>query len=131
MKYMLPILALSIFLTACSHRSDVEIRKSLPGTWHFVQASSSDKGDQSMFTIAPDGDFTNDVIRADGTLAFEIAGTFQVQDEYLIGTVTKHSQKGKSLPYVLRAKIYHADEREMVIGYDGMTNQLILKKDTK
>ena len=131
MKYTLPILALSVLLTACSHRSDAEIRKSLPGAWHFVQAPSSSTGDRSIFTIAANGDFTNDVVRSDGTLAVETAGTFQVQDGYLVGTVTKSSQKQQHVPFVLRAKIYQADESEMIIGIDGTTNRITIKKDTR
>ena len=131
MKNTLPILALSFIFAACSHRSDVEIRKSLPGTWHFVQAASSNKGSQNMLIIALDGSFTNDVIRADGTLATEIGGTFQVQDRYLVTTVTKDSRKSRSLPYVQRAKVIRADDREIIIGSDCTTQTTALKKDTR
>ena len=129
MKYTLPILAFSIFLTACSHRSDAEIRKSLPGSWHWAE-SSSNQG-RSVFMVSPSGDFTNDVIRPYGTVGAETAGTFQVQDGYLIGTVTKSSQKGQKVPFVLRTKIVRADDREMVIVADGTTNEITIKKDTR
>ena len=129
MKYTLPILALSIFLTACGHRSDAEIRKSLPGAWHFVMPSSNQ--DRSVFTISSSGDFTNDVIRPDGTTGSETSGTFQVQDGYLIATVTKSSQKSQKVPFVLRTKIVRADDREMVIVAAGTTNEITIKKDTR
>jgi hypothetical protein len=128
MKYTLPILALSIFLTACGHRSDAEIRKSLPGAWHFVMPSSNQ--DRSVFTISSSGDFTNDVIRPDGAMGPETSGTFQVQDGYLIATVTKSSQKGGRLPNVLRVKITRADNRVIVGSIEGMTNQITIQKDT-
>ena len=131
MKNTLRILALSLLLAACSHRGDAEIRKRLPGTWHVAQAASSHKGSQIIFVIAPDGGFTNDVIRADGTLAAEIGGTFQVQDRYLVGTVSKDSRKSRSLPYVQRAKIIRADDREIIIGSDCTAQTTALKKDTR
>jgi hypothetical protein len=129
MKYTIPILALSILLTACCHRSDAEIRKNLPGAWHFVESSSNQ--DRSVFTVSPSGDFTNVVIRPDGTVGAETAGTFQVQDGYLIGTVTKSSQKGQKVPFVLRTKIVRVDDTEMVVVADGTTNEITIKKDTR
>jgi hypothetical protein len=130
MKYTLRILALSILLTACSHRSDAEIRKSLPGAWHFVQEPSANTGTRSIFTISPNGDFTNDLVRPDGTVDLETAGTFQVQDGYLIWTVTKSSHKLGRLPNVLRVKIIRANNSEIVGRIEGMTNQITIHKDT-
>ena len=129
MKYTIAILALSIFLTACGHRSDAEVRKNLPGAWHFIMPSSDQN--RSVFTISPGGDFTNDLIRSDGTLDFVSSGTFLVQDGYLIGTVTKSSQKSQKVPFVLRTKIVRADDSEMVIVADGTTNEITIKKDTR
>ena len=131
MKKTLPILALSFLFAACSHRSDAEMRKNLPGTWHCVQAASSNQGSQNMFIITSDGNFTNDVIRADGSLATEIGGTFQVQDRYLVATVTMDSRNSRSLPYVQRAKIIRADDREIIIGSDCTTQTTALKKDSR
>ena len=129
MKWTLPILALSILLTACGHQSDAQIRKNLPGAWHFVEASSNQ--DRSIFSISSSGDFTNDSIRPDGTVVVETAGTFQVQDGYLIGTVTKSSQNMGRLPHVFRAKILQADSKKMVILPEDMTRKLTIEKDTK
>ena len=133
MKYTFPLLALSVFLIGCGHRSDAEIRKSLPGAWHFVQASSGGNGDRSTFTVAPNGDFTSEVVRSDGTLVVQTAGTFQVKDGYLIGTVTNssQSQSKKHLPFVLRAKIVQADAKKMVIVAEGTTNRMTIEKDAK
>jgi hypothetical protein len=125
MKHTLPILALGILLTACGHRGDAEIRKNLPGTWHFVQPSSNP--DRSIFTVSPSGDFTNDVIRPDGTLAVELTGTFQVQKGYLIATVTN---SGKPL-FVLRQKIIQVDSKKMVMMVQGTTKQATMEKDTR
>jgi len=131
MTRTLILLTSLLLVTSCSHRSDTEVRRNLPGAWHFVSSSSGANGDRSIFTIASNGDFTNQVISSSGVHVVDLSGTFQVQDGYLIGTVTQTSQKHQQLPYVLRAKIYRADESEMVIGYDGTTNQFTLKKDTK
>ena len=116
-----------LLLAGCGHRSDAVIRKNLPGTWHMV-TSPEDRGSRSLFRIAPNGDFTNQVISSQGVHIVEVAGTFQVQDGYLIGAVI---QQDSQLPHVSRAKIYQADESEMVIGYDGTTNRYTLKKDTE
>jgi len=128
-KIKTAILGLSLFMTACGQQRDAEIRNRLSGTWHCVQVASSHTASQSVFTIAPDGEFTNDVIRADGTLAAEISGTFQVSDRYLVATVTTDSRKGRGLPYIQRAKLIRVDDREMTIGSDCTTQTTALVKE--
>ena len=119
MKYTIPILVLSLFLTACSHRSDAKIRENLPGTWSVDLAA---EGRRSTFTIATNGDF---VCRT--SQGAELSGSFQVEDGFLVETVAKSSQTNAHLPFVSRWQILQSDANQMVVTDDG-TNKFVLKK---
>jgi hypothetical protein len=119
LKYPIAILALSLFLTACSHRSDAQIRKNLPGTWSVDIAAD---GTRCTFTIATNGDF---VCRT--THGFELSGSFKIEDGFLVETVTRSSQTNARVPFVWRAQILQSDANQMVVTDDG-TNRFVLKK---
>ena len=93
--------------------------------------SSEESGSRSIFTIALNGDFTSQLIFSNGVHSIDIAGTLQVQDGYLIETVTNSTQRNVHLPLVSRAKIVHANDSEMVVMIDGMTNKITIHKDTR
>jgi hypothetical protein len=120
----------SLLLAGCGSRSDTAIRKNLPGAWHVV-LSPEESGSQSIFSIAPNGDFTSQLIFSNGVHSIDIAGTLQVQDGYLIETVTNSTQRNAHLPLVSRAKIVHADDSEMVVVFDGTTDKHTIRKDTR
>lgn len=119
MKYTIPILALSLFLTACSHRSDAAIRKNLPGTW---TVDVDTNGTQSTFTVATNGDF---VCRTGGGI--ELSGSFKVEDGFLVETVDSSSQTNARVPFVSRARILQSEANQMVVTFDG-TDRFVLKK---
>ena len=123
-----------LLFAGCAHQRDVDIRKNLPGAWHLVQPSLD--GIKLTFTIAPNGDFkreilitTNGVPIVDG---IDMTGTFQIQDGYLIQTVTYMGvRRNAQLPQVTRSKIIRADDNELSFVPDGMTETDILRKDTR
>ena len=122
MKNILPLIAISLLLTACSkHRSDAQVRQMLPGTWAVSFGDSS---------VQVGGGYTN-IIGADGRYAYQlinpttggvvdVEGTFQVSDGYLIDTMTKCSRTNVQVPHIYRGRIVRADSREMVFAFiDG------------
>ncbi len=61
-----------------------------------------------------------------------MSGTYQVQDGYLIMTITKSSQQTVEwLPLVTRSKIIQADDGQLVFVDDTTTNKQTLKKETR
>ena len=126
-------LFMSLFLLAsCARSSDAEIRKNLAGVWRIVQSSQQNRSIVSIVTFAPSADFTNQMIFPGVAREIDMVGTFQVQDGYLILTVTKSSQKTiDQLPLVLRSKIIQADDSQFVVVADGTTNKQTFKKETK
>ena len=123
-----------LLLTACNHKSDTEVRKNLPGTWHVDFSSTIDAGSKSTFTIATNGDFVCQTASSNGVHAFELVGTFQVKDGFLIENVTKSSQPNTHGSFVSRARIIEADDNEMVVMFDGAggtKNKITIKKDTR
>ena len=129
MKYTASLFALVFLLTACSHRNDAEVRRNLPGAWHYDLSSTADRGGTSTFTIATNGDFVCQTVVSNGIHTVELAGTFQVADGYLVETVTRSTQPNARIPFVSRAQIIQADAQEMIISFDG-TNKFVLKKTT-
>jgi hypothetical protein len=110
--------------------SDANIRKNLTGAWHVVPfLPGGDSGSKIIYTISPNGDFTRQGIFTNGLHSFDMSGTLQVQDGYLIETVTNSSQKRVHIPRVSREKIIRADDREVVFTIEGMTNQITIQKD--
>jgi hypothetical protein len=122
-----------LLLAGCAHLSDADIRKNLPGAWHVVLPSLNERGIKMIYKIAPNGDFTRETSMInEGVHGIDMAGTFRIQDGYLIQIVTYMRVRRKAhLPQVLRAKIIHADDGEMVVVFDGMTEKDTLRKDTR
>src|SRR5579872_6865475 len=136
MARALVLFASLLLLAGCAQRRDADIRKNLPGTWHLVQPPLDKGGMKFTFTIAPNGDFKREIlITSNGVPIFEgvdMTGTFQIQDGYLIQTVTyMRVRRNAHLPQVSRSKIIHAEESEMVFVPEGMTETDIIRKDTR
>jgi hypothetical protein len=86
----------------------------------------------SIITFAPSAGFTNQIISPGAAREINMTGTFQIQDGYLIMTVTKSSQKTvEQLPLVLRSKIILADDSQFIVVADGTTNKQTFKKEAK
>ena len=89
------------------------------------------------FTIAPNGDFKRNILLTSNGIqvgdVIDMAGKFQIQDGYLIQTVAFMTRTNghPHLPQVSRSKIIHANNHEMVLVPDGMTETDIIRKDTR
>jgi hypothetical protein len=117
----------------CAHLSDAGIRKNLPGAWHVVLPSLEQHGMKIIYTIAPSGDFTRETLMpTEGVHGVDMTGTFQIQGGYLIETITyMRVRRNAPLPQVSRARILHADDREMVVVFDGTTEKATFRKDAR
>ena len=62
--------------------------------------------------------------------AFEIEGTLEVRDGFVIDTMTKHSQTNAPVPVTNRQRIVRMDSREMVLNspHSWETNLLVFRK---
>ena len=119
-------------LLGCAHLSDAAIRKHLAGTWQVVLPAPNEHGLKMIYTIAPNGDFTRETLMSDADVhGVDMTGTMRIQDGCLIQTTDyMRVRRNARLPQTLRAKIMHADDREMVIVFDGNRKKDTFRKAT-
>lgn len=125
-----------LLLVGCVHLRDAEIRKNVLGAWRLVQPPLGKGGLNLTLTFAPNSDFKREILIISNGVPFagvvDMTGKFQIQDGYLIQTVTHMTvRRNAHLPLVLRSKIIQADDTELVLIPEGMTKTDILKKDTR
>jgi hypothetical protein len=127
MKYTLPLFALSLCLTGCNRQNDVTVRQNLPGTWTEAY-NSSVTNDGGTFTIATNGDFVCRTAASNGVVSLKLAGTFKVEDGFLVMRVTNSINTNHFTPFESRAKIVQADAHQMTIMDNG--NKEFMQKVT-
>ena len=121
MKYTPVLLALSLFLTACSHH-DAEFTKQIPGVWKQELRSST-----NTLTIVPDGSFAFSRFTTNADTTFTNAGTWMIRDGGIVLTATTRSGAHPlSLGVLFKADIIHLDDHTWVFKMDdGHTNSFI------
>ena len=141
-KFTLSLFALVLLLTACQRQEvsrDDEMRKKLQGLWVFDAQFASGHVIHSTTTIAPDGSYLTkmDLDRTNGPRIVSMAGTFRVQDGFLIETPTNYSETNIPVPHTSRARIIRIDDRELQLDYEKIsgtvsaTNLVVLRRQTK
>jgi hypothetical protein len=127
MKYTIPILALSLFLTACSHY-DARLGRRIAGTW-IRPMSGSSPTEPAVFTrtISSDGSFSTTIGRKSALVTYQ--GTWLVRDGHLVMTVTNAQGMGQHHPAspvgsIDRIKIIHVDDHQWIYESNGHTNIL-------
>ena len=123
MKYILPMLTLSLLLTACGKNpSDDDIRQKLVGAW------KPNSGAADLITVNADGSvLTKYASVGTNSLRGEIErGTWQVHNGFVI--VTSTNADG-SASYMDSNKVIRINERECVLQDDeDQTKSEILRK---
>jgi hypothetical protein len=127
MKYTIPILGLSLFLTACSSY-DAQLGRQIAGTWTRPMSGSSPT-EPAVFTrtISSDGNFTTSIGRRSALVTYQ--GTWQVRDGELVMTVTNaqgmgQHRAGSPVGSIDRIKIIHVDDHQWIYESEGHTNIL-------
>ena len=113
------------------HRKDADVRENLPGVWHADFSKTPDRGSRSTFTIGVNGEFVREGVDSKGMPVNRLAGTIKVVGGSLIETVTNTTQPNTIVPYVSRARIVHADGKEMVFRFEGALADSVLRKDKR
>ena len=113
MKYALPILCLTLFLSGCGN-NDAKLQEQLTGTW------VADLGNniRSMNVINSKGNFAARFIGYTNSTEIRIEGTFKVTGGALIETVTKSSVKTEKVPFMVRGQIIRLNSQEMVTKWE-------------
>ena len=120
MKNILPLIAVTLLLTACSrHPSDAQVRQSLPGTWTWERDNI-----RCTNTIAADGTFDYQLVYlyAEGAQKHQVDGAWQVKDGVLIETITNDSNMQHRVPRTNSAQITILDAHELSVAYLHFTN---------
>jgi hypothetical protein len=99
-----------LFWHHMKHPSDATIRRTLPGTWVA-------QGGSSTCTRDADGHF---VAQIAGRHTGRLEGTWQVQDGFLIDSITNSSLTAR-VPYTIRARILRMDGHELAVQDDART----------
>jgi hypothetical protein len=104
MKNILPLIAVSLLLTACTRTlSDASIHRRVVGTWLV-------EGSQPVKTVEMKSDGTT-VVRKDGVET--ATGAWQVKDGYMIVQDIGHAETNKVLSI--------SGDKMVVLGIDGQT----------
>ena len=97
---------------------DAAIRQKLIGSW-----GSENPAIKGAVTFSPDGSFTVNETFGLGTNTHPVqyAGTWQVEDGYLVTRTAQGSSGGVHVEPITRQKIIHVNDQEFVIMDHGTT----------
>lgn len=133
MKLTITVLVLALLAAGCGSRDepkhafgDVGIRKEMVGTWCFEVGRS-----KGRMTIGPDGHYIGriEVTGSNAVRSVEMEGTQEVKGDTLIDTVTKDTQTNAPVPRTSRGRIIRVTEDEMVLRWEGMDSDSVLRKE--
>jgi len=122
MKHTTIILALSLFLTACSHH-DSEFTKQIPGIWKQELSTYT-----NTLTIVPDGSFSfSRIILTNNDFDFTNTGTWLIRGNRIVMTATNQiGAHPLPLGDFFKAEIVHLDDHAWIFKMDnGSTNSFI------
>jgi hypothetical protein len=137
MKPSLAIAALAFVLGGCSRDADAQVRKRLPGTWVLTGTHRNGSTFTSTIAVSKAGNYVCRIVshgESGSERSFDLKGMFRVQGGVLIDTITNHSNTNAVLPMIMRARIVHFDDREMVLESEPNqevefpTNQVVFRK---
>jgi hypothetical protein len=123
MKYTITFIFLSLLLTGCGRR-DAKIQRELTGTW----VVDSGVGISDRTVIHSDGSFECQETGYTNGSVVSFEGTLLAKDGELVETVTKHSQKGTPVPFVLHIHIIRFDGHELVWKWDRAASESVARK---
>lgn len=107
-------------LTACGHRQPPTLREELTGTWRVEP--------KGAMTLAADGSFHSrwTTVLTNAAPVWTYDGTWDVQDEYLVETITNasalNSTNHEAVGHVDRFRIVRVDDYNLVTEIGSDTN---------
>jgi hypothetical protein len=132
MKSALYLLSVALLLVGCGREKTSTAASRFPvGTWvcefdypngsHFKSTTVVSSGGRYLCHGTSTG--TNNISRS-----FELEGSWEIRDGFLIDTMTKHSQTNAPVPTTSRAQIIRRSDSELVTKWEGMENESVLRK---
>jgi hypothetical protein len=126
MKYTIPFLLLVLLLTSCGRR-DAKIQQELTGTWR-VDVNLGSQKLHSTFVVTPDGSCATEVTGFDGGKIMKTEGTLLATNGVLIDIVTRNSWPDSKVPDITHGRIVSMSDHELIVRWDGMDKDSVLKK---
>ena len=131
MKIAMTCLMVIQLLAACSRRdepkpaSQVAGRNKMAGNWLWTNAYM-----KGAFTVESNGNYVGVLKRVGSNHLrnIEMQGVMEIKDGVMIETVTKDTQTNGAVPRTSRAQIIRMDEREMVLRWEGLESDVILRR---
>jgi len=134
-KLAILFLVLLPMLVACNRhgepsqaRGDAELGRKMIGTWSSDTFGAHSKG---MTTVVPNGHYVCEIkiFGSNGVRQVELNGTLQVTNGTLVDTITGDSQTNAApVPRTSQAQIMRLDENELVLRYEGMDRDVVLRR---
>jgi hypothetical protein len=125
------LIAVCFLLSSCD-RSDARLHAKLQGTW-ILDRTRPDGSIHTRTVIHSDGAYTCQTVARDNSnhvYKFELEGTFETRDGYLIDTVRKHTDTNFPVPTVFRARIISMTDRELVIHDEANSVDGVFEKSS-
>jgi hypothetical protein len=118
MKFPTAALCLALLTTGCGHRA-----RQIIGTW------GPPYSDYLSVTLSPDGGFSTQFINTNQTVVLTYQGTWQLNGDDMICTITNASGTKKHEPAgsIDRMKIVRLDSGHLYLAQGSMTNYLVKK----
>jgi hypothetical protein len=104
-------------------------RSKLTGTWIVDLGNNL----SSKTVVKPDGSYVCQITGYTNGKVETIAGFFEVvkTNGYLIDTMTQNSNTNAVVPHVSHAQIVQFDASELVLLWEGTTNEVVLRMRNK
>lgn len=129
-----------LVLAECNRDPDARAKELLTGTWLMSAQYGGAQMATYTITVGPDGKYACSVVvsaQSGRQHIFQMQGTWQVQNQVLIDTMTNHSSTNATIPLVSRGHIVRLDNSEMLLqreqieGQTYATNEPVYRKISK
>ena len=127
MKHTITFILLGLLLTGCGRR-DAKIQQELTGTWS-VDINLKGRQLHSTLIVSPDGSCADEVAGFEDGKIMKTEGSLIATNGALIDIVTKNSWPDSKVPSdILRGRIVSLDDYELIVRWEGMDKDTILKR---
>jgi hypothetical protein len=120
MRAAILLLVLTAMLAGCKRQQGSASSLSA-GTWKCELDYPSGGHFQSTMILGSDGRYVcnGSVTGTNGVRTFRVEGTMEIEEGFIVDTMTNHSNTNAPLPHTSRAKIIRQSEREIVAKWEG------------
>jgi hypothetical protein len=131
MKIAFKLLFLTLILTSCGRpQPKTATTRNLAGTWVGEFDGPDCPHTESKIVVGTDGHCISHatITRSNRVWTYDVEGTLEIKDGFLIETMTKTTQAGVRVPRTSRSQIVRMNDHELVVKCQWQENESILKR---